>query len=182
MKRFENWTLEAIRADGAAFSWMEELRFEWLAATQNAIAQILEGKSIVLVTDDERHWFERYIISSLNKPSLNRPLIPVVGLDSMYPQFRDVNSAEMIDMLDDMLDLSFGGNYFFWYIGRSANSRAEIAKRSGHSYLWIMDEDFQNAMPLRSYDELIDIKLLQLFRLFDKSLSALLFGESDFEQ
>lgn len=181
MKRFENWTLEAIRSEGAAFSWMEELRFEWIAATQHAISQILEGKSIVLITDDERRWFEHYILTALNKPSLNRPLVPIVVLERMYPQFGDINTSEQIDMVDDMLDLSFGGNYFFWYIGRSANNRAEIAKRSGRSYLWIMDEDVQNAMPLRSYDDLIDIKLLQLFRLFDKSLSALLFGESEFE-
>jgi hypothetical protein len=40
-----------------------------------------------------------------------------------------------------------------------------------------MDERFQNALVLRSHDPLIDIKLLQLYRLFDKTLSAVLFGE-----
>jgi hypothetical protein len=42
-----------------------------------------------------------------------------------------------------------------------------------------MDESFQNALRLRSFDPLIDIKLLQLYRLFDKTLGALLFGEID---
>ena len=85
----------------------------------------------------------------------------------------------MIDMLDGMLEISFKGDYFFWYIGRGDDKRADIAKRSDDSLLWLMDEDFQNAMPLRSYDEQIDIKLVQLYRLFDRTLSAALFGEVD---
>jgi len=42
-----------------------------------------------------------------------------------------------------------------------------------------MDEEMTNSFTLRSYDELIDIKLLQLFRLFDKTISAALFAEID---
>ena len=45
--------------------------------------------------------------------------------------------------------------------------------------MWIMDENYPNALSMRSYDPLIDIKLLQLYRLFDKTLSAVLFGEID---
>ncbi len=182
MNPFESWTLEAIRAEGAAFSWMEESRFEWLPATQSALVQILEGKTIVLITDFERSWFENYIVAALNKPSLQRPIIPIIPIESLYPHYREISGSEMIDMLEDMLDIAFGGNYFFWYIGRGDNRRADIAKRNDRSYLWIMDEDFQNALTLRSYDELIDIKLLQLYRLFDKSLGAVLFGETDFER
>jgi len=36
-----------------------------------------------------------------------------------------------------------------------------------------------NSFTLKSYDEMIDIKLLQLFRLFDKTLGAALFAEVD---
>jgi len=42
-----------------------------------------------------------------------------------------------------------------------------------------MDEDFQNSFPLRSYDRLLDITLLHLYRIFDKTLNAVLFGEVD---
>jgi hypothetical protein len=80
-------------------------------------------------------------------------------------------------MLGDMLDITFKGEYLFWYIGKGDDRRADIAKRSTDSLLWIMDERFQNALVLRSHDPLIDIKLLQLYRLFDKTLSAVLFGE-----
>ena len=32
---------------------------------------------------------------------------------------------------------------------------------------------------MKSYDSLLDVKLLQLFKLFNLSLSAVLFGEVD---
>ncbi|MEA1918505.1 MAG: HobA family DNA replication regulator [Campylobacterota bacterium] len=181
MNPFESWTLETIRSEGAPLSWLEELRFEWLPATQNAITQILDSKTVVLIIDKEYMWLEQYIITSINKPSLGRPLIPIVSIDALYPQYSEIIGGEMIDMFEDMLSLSYKEKYFFWYIGRGECKRSDIAKRSDKSYLWIMDESFQNAMTLHSYDKHIDIKLLQLYRLFDQSLSAVLFGETDFE-
>jgi len=181
MTSFSSWTLEAIRAEGAPLSWLEELRFEWLPATQNALAQIMDSKTIVLIVDKEYMWLDKYIISSLNKPSNGRPLIPIVSIDSLYPQYSEIVGGEMIDMFEDMLSLAYKDEYFFWYIGRGECKRSDIAKRNDRSYLWIMDENFQNAMTLRSYDKHIDIKLLQLYRLFDESLSAVLFGETSID-
>ena len=181
MTNFESWTLETIRSEGAALSWLEESRFEWLPATQNAIAQILDSKTIVLIIDKEYVWLDKYITSSLNKASHGRPLIPIVSIDSIYPQYSEIIGGEMIDMFEDMLSLSYKDEYFFWYIGRGECKRSDIAKRSDKSYLWIMDENFQNAMTLKSYDKHLDIKLLQLYQLFDESLSAVLFGETDFD-
>jgi len=181
MTPFGSWTLETIRGEGASLSWLEELRFEWLPATQNAITQILESKSVILIIDKEYMWLEKYIVMSINKPSLGRPLIPVVSIDALYPQYSDIIGGEMIDMFEDMLSLSYKDEYFFWYIGRGECKRSDIAKRSDKSYLWIMDENFQNAMTLKSYDKHLDIKLLQLYQLFDESLSAVLFGETDFD-
>lgn len=177
--RFDQWTLDAIRAEGASMSWFEEQRFEWTPAVANALAQVMEGKSIVLITDHDRKWFAHYITASLNKRSQERPMIPIVCLDALYPHYDHVSGGEAIDMLVDMLDLTFKGEYFFWYIGRGDERRADIAKRNGSSLLWIMDESFQNAVRLKSFDPMIDIKLLQLYRLFDKTLSASLFGEID---
>ena len=42
-----------------------------------------------------------------------------------------------------------------------------------------IDEDFNNAFKLRSYDTSLDIKLLQLYKLFNASLNASMFGEVD---
>jgi DNA replication regulator len=177
MRLFDEWTLKSIRSEGAALSWFEERRFEWTPAVANAMEQVMGGKSIVLITDHERRWFAHYITASLNKRNQERPMIPIVCLDALYPHYDYLSGGESIDMLTDMLDLTFHGEYFFWYIGKGDERRADIAKRNNNSLLWIMDENFQNALVLRSYDPLIDIKLLQLYRLFDKTLSSVLFGE-----
>ncbi|ADR33269.1 hypothetical protein Sulku_0603 [Sulfuricurvum kujiense DSM 16994] len=177
MRQFDQWTLESIRSEGASMSWFEEQRFEWTPAIANAMDQVMGGKSLVLITDHDRKWFAHYIISSLNKRTQDRPMIPIVCIDSLYPHYDHISGGESIDMIGDMLDIAYKGDYFFWYVGRGDDRRADIAKRSTNSLLWIMDERFQNALVLRSHDPLIDIKLLQLYRLFDKTLSAVLFGE-----
>jgi len=182
MQQLLKWTLDTIRADEAMMSWLEEQRFEWTAAAAQAIRQIVEGRTIILVTDHENKWLAHYITSTLNKPSQDRPILPIVCLDQVYPYYDEISGGEKIDMLTDMLSMSYGDEYFFWYIGKGDNRRADIAKREDSSFLWIMDEDFQNAFPLRSYDKLLDIKLLHLYRIFDKTLNAVLFGEVDIEE
>lgn len=182
MRKFDQWTLETIRserAEGSSMSWFEEQRFEWIPPVANAISQLMKGKSIILITDSDREWFSQYILSTLNKRMQERPIIPAYDIHALYPHYDDVIGGESIDMLTDMFDLTFRGEYFFWYIGRGDDRRADIAKRSDNSLLWIMDENFQNALMMRSFDPLLDIKLLQLYRLFDKTLSAVLFGEID---
>jgi len=74
---------------------------------------------------------------------------------------------------------NFSDNYFFWYIGKGNDSRAELAKRSGKNFLWIMDEEMQNSFLLHSYDKQLDVQLLHLFKLFNVSLSGVIFGEVD---
>jgi hypothetical protein len=176
---FAQWSLDAIRAEGGSLSWLEEYRFEWSKTTAFALTQILNGKSIILITDEKRKWLEHYILSSLNSISLDRPLIPILSIDSIYPHYNAITGGEMIDMVDDMIALSYKNDYFFWYIGKGDDKRSDIAKRKDDSYFWIFDEDFNNAFTLKSYDPVLDIKLLQLYRLFDASLNATMFGEVD---
>jgi len=179
MVDFAQWSLDAIREEGGSLSWLEELRFDWTTTTAHAIEQILEGKTIILVTDEKRKWFEHYILSSLNTISMERPLLPIVSIDSLYAYFNHVSGGDMIDVVDDMISLSYKDDYFFWYIGGGDDRRADIAKRRDTSYFWMFDEDYHNAFILKSFDKLLDIKLLQLFKLFDKSLSGAMFGEVD---
>jgi len=42
--------------------------------------------------------------------------------------------------------------------------------------MWLFDEQAQNSFYLNSQDNFLDIKLLSLFKLFDKSLSEILLG------
>lgn len=179
MPDFAQWSLDAIREEGGSLSWLEEYRFEWSKTTAFALEQILNGKTVILITDEKRKWFENYILSSINGELLERPLIPIISIDNIYTHYNSVNGGEMIDIIDDMISLSFKNDYFFWYIGKGDDKRSDIAKRKDESYFWIFDEDFNNAFTLKSYDTNLDIKLLQLYKLFDASLNAAMFGEVD---
>ena len=179
MPDFAQWSLDAIREKGGSLSWLEEYRFEWSKTTAFALEQILNGKTIILITDEKRKWFENYILSSLNGVLLERPMIPIISIDNIYTYYDSVGSGEMIDIIDDMISLSFKDDYFFWYIGKGDDKRSDLAKRKDESYFWIFDEDFNNAFTLKSYDTDLDIKLLQLYKLFDASLNAAMFGEVD---
>ncbi len=177
MQTFTQWMLEAIRSEGAMCNWVEESRFEWTASTAQAVSQIVEGKTVVLITDRKRQWFADYISSSINQLSKERPMVPIISLDRIYPEFDEMTGGESMDMLLDLMELSFSGKYFFWYIGKGNDPRSDIAKRSSNSCLWLFDEAFGHAMQLRSYDPILDIKLMQLYRLFDMALNAVLFAE-----
>jgi len=176
---FAQWSLDTIREEDGELSWLEELRFDWTTTTAQALEQILQGRTVVLIVDEERKWFEQYVLSKINASLHERPLLPMVSIDSLYLNYNGVSSGEMIDIVDDMLSLSYKDDYFFWYIGKGEDKRADIAKRRDTSYFWIFDEDFHNAFTLKSYDKHLDIKLIQLFKLFDKSLNASMFGEVD---
>ena len=176
---FAQWSLDAIREEGASLSWLEEQRFDWTTTTAQAIEQILNGRTIILITDEKRKWLESYILTSINALDIiDRPLLPIISIDSLYSHYNHINS-DMIDIVDDMISLSYKDDYFFWYIGVGDDKRGDIAKRRDNSYFWIFDEEFSNAFTLKSYDKLLDIKLLQLYRLFNLSLNAAMFGEVD---
>jgi len=179
MLDFAQWSLDAIRQEGGSLSWLEELRFEWTTTTARAIEQILQGKTIIIITDEKRKWFEQYLLTHINNELLDRPLLPIVSIDSVYVHYNNISGSERMDILDDMISLSYKDDYFFFYIGRGDDKRADMAKRRDESCFWIFDEDFHNAFTLKSYDTHLDIKLLQLYKLFDASINAAMFGEVD---
>ncbi len=179
MPDFAQWSLDAIREEGGSLSWLEEYRFEWSKTTAYALNQILNGKTIILITDEKRKWLENYILTSINTLELDRPLVPILSIDSIYAHYNNLSGGEMIDFVDDMISQSYKDDYFFWYIGKGDDKRSDIAKRKDESYFWIFDEDFNNAFTMKSYDTSLDIKLLQLFKLFNASLNATMFGEVD---
>ena len=179
MQEFAQWSLDTLREEGASLSWLEENRFDWATSTSLALEQILDGKTIILITDESRKWLETYILSSINASKPDRPLLPIISIDSIFSHYNKVNGGEMIDMIEDMISLSYKEDYFFWYIGCGDDKRSDIAKRQDNSYFWMFDEEYSNSFMLRSYDKNLDIKLLQIFRQFDLSLNAALFGEVD---
>ncbi|WP_456452065.1 HobA family DNA replication regulator [Hydrogenimonas sp.] len=179
MKDLLTWTLETIRSEDTMMSWLEERRYEWAPIVGSAIAKILEGQTVIVMSDEKNRWFEDYVVRKINRTGTNRPLLPFFSFDALFPFADTIKSDQDIALLFDMLSLSHPQGSFFWYIGKADHPMARIALRHDESLLWVMDEEMANSFTMRSYDELIDIKLLQLFRLFDKTLSAALFAEVD---
>jgi hypothetical protein len=180
MQQLLKWTLQTIR-DEDCFSWMEEYRYEWAPLVKSAVSQMIEGKSVLLLTDVPRKWFGKYILENINSLQKNRPLLPVFPMVEMFPNIGGFSNTQDIQLLEDMLEISYPNGYFIWYIGKGDHPFTKLAYRCPDSFLWIMDEEVENSFALRSSDEMLDIKLLQLYKLFDMTLSEVLFGDLDLE-
>jgi len=181
MKSFDQWTLETIRYDKSMMNWLEERRYEWIPLAIDAIRRIVSGYSVLVLTDDDRQWFAEYVLASINRSIKNRPFLPVYDLKKMAPYIRNIKSNTEIELLYDMLSISFEDRFFVWYVGRAIAPYVNIAKGRDDNFLWILDEDMQNNFTLKSFDDLLDIKLIQLYRLFDKSLDVVMFDEVSVE-
>ena len=181
MQQLLKWTLDTIREEESCFSWMEEHRYEWAPLVKSAVAQATAGKTVLILTDEKRKWFGKYILNSINDLSKERPLLPFYQLTDCFPTLQTIKHTEEIQLLEDMLELSYPQGYLIWYIGRGDHPYTKLAYRNDDSFLWVMDEEVQNAFALRSSDPQMDIKLLQLYKLFDATLSATLFGDLELE-
>lgn len=183
MQEFLNWTVDTIREDRLISPWLEEKKYEWTPLVSKNIYNLLEkGFSIIVITDKEREWFLEYVLSNINSAKLNRPFLPFYNFNSFYKNTGSIKSEENISCIKDMLDISFPNGYCFWYIGKSQNSRANLPKVTKNSFLWLFDEEKQDAFNLRSNDEALDMKLLQMFRLYNKTISAALFAQINVDE
>ncbi len=161
--------------------WLEEKVYEWVTIVARSVNQMINARTYLVLTDSDREWLESYLIKKLNKKSFNRPLLPIISLKSIYPHIDNLNDPEKVDLLDDMLSILFPSGYSFFYIGDGSHNRSKIAKAKDDSLLWLFDERMQNSLYLDSKDEELDIKLLQLVNLLDKSIDVILFNEVDIE-
>ncbi len=171
------WTLDAIRKDGSYFSWMEERRLEWVPLVASRLNMLLDGKTFVVLTDSKRNWFGEYILSNINKKTNERPYLPFVSLKAFFPNLQNVKINEDIELLEDMLSIAFPNGHVFFYVGQNKNINFQLANKRNDSLMWIIGEEIQNSFHLNPSDKNLDIKLIQLFALLDKTINALLFGE-----
>ena len=180
MQEFLNWTIDTIRDDKLISPWLEEKKYEWTPLVSKSVSNILDkGCSMIVITDGDREWFLEYIMSNINHPKNNRPFLPFYDYRGICKQLNSATSEDDFNMIRDMLEISFPNGYCLWYIGRGQDSKATLPKVNKKSFLWLLDEEMQNSFQLRSNDESLDMKLLQMFRLYNKTLSAALFAEID---
>ena len=180
MQQFLKWTLEEIRKEGSMISWMEEKRFEWVPLCASMLKNLLDGHTFIVLTDDEREWFGNYIMDTINASTKDRPLLPFVSLKALYPSLTYIKNNEDIELLENLLSQIFPNGYTFFYIGKNSDIKMQIVKRRDDSFMWVFDEHLQNSFYLQTADDNLDIKLIQLFKLLNKSINAVLFAEVTF--
>ncbi len=171
------WTLGVIREEPSDFSWMEEHRYDWVPLAKGVLERIVDGQAVLLLTDPQRRWFERYILNAVNAPNKERPFLPIHSLGSLFPHLQEIDTNERVALLEDMLEIAYPQGHLVWYIGEGNHPYTKIAYRNEENFLWLINEELSGSFVLRDTDPLLDIKLLQLYRLFDKSIEATLYGQ-----
>ena len=155
-------------------AWMENRRLEWAPLMAARLKYLLEGRAFVVFCDEKRAWYEEYFLQHINaKPT--RPMLPFVSLRTLCRT--PIKTSEDIALLNDLLELSFPKGYVYFYIGTASDKKSLIARSKDDSLLWLFDEQLQNSFYLNSKDADLDLKLVSLYQLFDKSLDAILFSK-----
>jgi hypothetical protein len=169
------FTLNYIREKD--LKWMEEKRFEWIQLISEFLSQVMEGKSVLIVTDYKRRWLSRYILNKVNNFQDFKPsFIPFFDLFSIVPQVEYAKTNEQFDLIEDMLNIAFNEEYIFWYIGVET-PMLKFVKKKEDSFFWIMDMDISRNFFLKSIDENLDLKLVHLVDLLNETLKAVIFSE-----
>ncbi len=179
MRQLLDWTLDTIRSEHSDFSWMEEFRFEWTPLVKSVVSRLIEGQTMLVMSDNRREWFKSYILSHVNDPKKDRPFLPIFDINGIYQCMDRLNRTEDMDILNDMLSISFPEGYFIWYIGDGDHTSSKFAFSRDDSYLWLIDKELPESFRLSGSDPLLDIKLIQLYKLLDKTIEAVLFAEVD---
>lgn len=173
MDSFLSFTSENIRKGGTFMVWMEERRLEWAPLMESRLKFLLQGRTFILMCDEQRSWYEEYFLKNVNAKA-NRPMLPFVSLNCFCK--KKIQNNEDIALLNDLLDISFPNGFIYFYIGSSSDIKSFIAKSKDDSLLWLFDEQLQNSFYLSSKDRDLDSKLITLYKLFDESLDAILFS------
>ncbi|WP_104711100.1 HobA family DNA replication regulator [Helicobacter felis] len=147
------------RVDMASYDW---------ESFKTCISHIASGGCILLCVDASRMWFKEYVFTHLNAKLLRPPLPIVDGLLGFDPLLKDVRNLPLVV---NLLNLTYK-NYLFWYVGEEGI--LSTLASSTKSLLWILQDGF-----LSPRDPLCDLKLLQLYQVFETMLFESLLGILD---
>ncbi|WP_121021611.1 HobA family DNA replication regulator [Helicobacter vulpis] len=150
-------------------AWFQS--YDW-GEFSKSVRHILEGGSVLLCVDKERTWFKHYVLAHLNAKKL-RPLVPIVDGFFGYPSL--LQDTQEWPLVSDLLDLTYR-NYMFWYVGKGGDLSKWVSSKA--HFLWLLDTE--DGL-LRAQDPLLDLKLLQLYRVFESVLFESMLGQLGLE-
>lgn len=180
MQNISDWLLSVVREHdrkGVMAGWIEEKRFLILPDMARTIRHLIDGGTIIVLTDDAREWFAKYIILHINQPHIKRPFFPIVQISHLHNMIdsNSQNHTNGLALIYNMLDMMYS-NYMFLYIGKK-NTRANFIKEEKNGWQWLIDE---NGI-FDQKDEHLDYKLLSLFKIFDKAILAAMLNQVSLE-
>jgi len=180
MDEYLAWILQTIREDKNIGDWLEGVRYDFARTSINALRHIENGSSVLVCSDKPNRWFVKYITAKVNQDS-DRPLLSIIDFDSFFPNFNVFDKNNETSLISDMLDISFTNDYVFWYIGDDKSPYLKISQEKENSILWITNKEIVNSIHLDN-DEFLDKKLLDLYSLFNKAITAKIYGEIDLRE
>ena len=180
MESLKDWMLKTIREEnskGVMSGWLEEELYKWTPLVSSTLTSLLGGTSFIVLSDTPRAWLRMYILQNINHPSKNRPYMPFLGMENLDVLLGgEKKNLDNLKLAEGMLDLAYR-DYAFFYIGKREGVGAELAISNENSFLWLLDESLPNAFHLESFNPMLDFRLLQLYKIFDRTLSALIAGK-----
>ncbi|RDU53670.1 hypothetical protein CQA49_06320 [Helicobacter sp. MIT 00-7814] len=186
MEILDTWLIKAIRQEdnkGIMSGWLEERRLDLVPLFRQALRHLFARGSFILLSDLKFEWLTRYIAQNINMPNKTRPFFPIFEVSSLGFMIdsvhRDSEDRGFL-AISKMLENSFNKNYALWYIGKKT-ARGQFALAQENSFVWLLDEQMPHCFSLSSVDELLDYKLLQLYKLFEKALCAAMLGQLTLE-
>jgi len=171
------WTKDTVKNDKSLNGWFKERIYEWVPLCDDSVSALMDGTPFLVVTDRERDWFNYYIINNINSIKNNRPFVPIYSLMNFIPYSHKTDKIEHLDMIEDMLDITFKGDYRFWYIGKEDSNIYKLVQRKENSFIWLFDKESKDTFFLKSYIENLDHQLMSLFKLFNQTITVSMFGE-----
>lgn len=192
MERLDLWLKEAIIQEdnkGIMSGWLLEQRLGLASIFHRVLVHILNGGSLIMLTDSQRQWFSKYVTQNINLPSKTRPFFPIFEIESLGFMIDmnlnyDNTPGRHFGAINKMLERSFDKNYMLWYVGKKTiRGDFALSFMSNESFIWLIDGQDMPTKTIRlsSLDELLDYKLLQLYKLFEKALCATVFGQISLE-
>jgi hypothetical protein len=178
-QKFLHWLGDTIKQEEFIGPWLDSRKSELLPFFSNTISNVLDGGTIIVITDSDREWFLNYIITSINHKYQNRPMLPFIDLKALVADINKIDTDIDIEYLKDYLDIFLPNGYQFLYIGKAQDKRIKLAKAKDNSFMIAFDDDLPQSFYLSSVDKSLDIKLMQIFKLFNITIDEALFGNID---
>lgn len=172
MQDFLSFVSEFTQKKGVFYAWLNSERFKISPLLSAKLSGLLDGKAYILITDDDRLWFEEYFLNLVNVKSA-RPLLPFFSLKG----FKLDNYEKNEELLDDVFSLAYPNGYSYIYVGKTSFKLAKLAMNKKDSLMITFDEEYDNSICLKSDDEHKDIKLISIAQLINACLDAIVFSK-----